>query len=168
MTEDNYNYRTSQIMLRNRFPGDGPFRIPIIPKSDFSEVEFRDLRLIGFDRTRIEDEKNLDWMVHFFLYDYKYERVWKEPDRDIERLRRYRAVLSPDFSIYLEMNPTIQLYNTFHISKARGCGSFQRSTGAMKARLTSVFSAFRRGVPLRYRPIWFPSTATTAIRRNSS
>ena len=126
MTEDNYNYRTSQIMLRNRFPGDGPFRIPIIPKSDFSEVEFRDLRLIGFDRTRIEDEKNLDWMVHFFLYDYKFERVWKEPDRDIERLRRYRAVLSPDFSIYLEMNPTIQLYNTF---RNRWCGAYFQSKG---------------------------------------
>ena len=27
MTEDNYNYRTSQIMLRNQFPGDGPFQI---------------------------------------------------------------------------------------------------------------------------------------------
>lgn len=126
MTEDNYNYRTSQIMLRNRFPGDGPFRIPIIPKSDFSEEEFRDLRLIGFDRTRIEDEKNLDWMVHFFLYDYKFERVWKEPDRDIERLRRYRAVLSPDFSMYLEMNPTIQLYNTF---RNRWCGAYFQSKG---------------------------------------
>ena len=126
MTEDNYNYRTSQIMLRNRFPGDGPFRFPIIPKSDFSEEEFRDLRLIGFDRTRIEDEKNLDWMVHFFLYDYKFERVWKEPDRDIERLRRYRAVLSPDFSIYLEMNPTIQLYNTF---RNRWCGAYFQSKG---------------------------------------
>ncbi len=50
MTEENYNYRTSQIMLRNQFPGDGVFQIPIIPKSDFSDEEFRDLLLIGFDR----------------------------------------------------------------------------------------------------------------------
>ena len=126
MTEDNYNYRTSQIMLRNQFPGDGPFQIPIIPKSEFSDEEFQDLRLIGFDRTHIEDDKNLDWMVHFFLYDYKFERVWKEPDRDIERLRRYRAVLTPDFSMYLEMNPTIQLYNTF---RNRWCGAYFQSKG---------------------------------------
>ena len=82
--------------------------------------------MIGFDRTHLEDEKNLDWMVHFFLYDYKFERIWKEPDRDIERLRRYRAVLTPDFSMYLEMNPTIQLYNTF---RNRWCGAYFQSKG---------------------------------------
>lgn len=29
---------------------------------------------------------------------------------DIEKLSRYRAVLSPDFSMYLEMAPVMQLY----------------------------------------------------------
>lgn len=42
-------------------------------------------------------------MVHFFLYDYKFERVWKHPDQDVEKLKRYRAILSPDFSMYREM-----------------------------------------------------------------
>ena len=32
MTEENYNYRTSQKLLRNQFPGKGKFKIPIIPK----------------------------------------------------------------------------------------------------------------------------------------
>ncbi len=126
MTEENYQYRTSQIMLRNQFSGEGAFQIPIIPKANFEEDEFRDLRLIGFDRTHIEDNKNTDRMVHFFLYDYKFERVWKEPDRDIERLRRYRAVLSPDFSMYLEMNRTMQLYNTF---RNRWCGAYFADRG---------------------------------------
>ena len=49
-------------------------------------------------------------MVHFFLYDYRFERVWKNPDNDMEKLSRYRAVLSPDFSMYLEMAPVMQLY----------------------------------------------------------
>ncbi|WP_312644327.1 DUF4417 domain-containing protein [Hydrogenoanaerobacterium sp.] len=48
------------------------------------------------------------------------------PDNDIEKLRRYRAVLSPDFSVYLEMNPTIQLYNTF---RNRWCGAYFASKG---------------------------------------
>lgn len=34
MTEENYKYRTSQILLRNQFQGDGKFKIPIIPKGD--------------------------------------------------------------------------------------------------------------------------------------
>ena len=32
MTEENYEYRTSQMMLRNELPGDGKWSIPIIPK----------------------------------------------------------------------------------------------------------------------------------------
>lgn len=78
MTEQNYQYRTSQNLLRNQFDGDGPFQIPIIPKASFSEKEFQELMLIGFDKARADDEKNRDRMVHFFLYDYKFERVWKD------------------------------------------------------------------------------------------
>ena len=65
-------------------------------------------------------------MVHFFLYDYRFERVWKNPDSNLERLSRYRAVLSPDFSMYLEMAPVMQLYNTF---RNRWCGAYWASKG---------------------------------------
>ncbi len=126
MTEENFNYRTSPFLLRNQFKGTGIFKIPIIPKAQFSDVEFQDLLLIGFDRTNLENNNNLDRMVHFFLYDYKFERVWKNPDTDIEKLKRYRAVLSPDFSMYLEMSPTMQLYNTF---RNRWCGAYFASKG---------------------------------------
>jgi hypothetical protein len=33
------------------------------------------LLLIGFDKTHLEDQNHLDRMVHFFLYDYRFERV---------------------------------------------------------------------------------------------
>ena len=36
MTEENYNYRTSQALLRNQFPGKGKLQIPIIPKFEAS------------------------------------------------------------------------------------------------------------------------------------
>ena len=111
MTEENYNYRTSQTLLRNQFPGKGEFKIPIIPKFQEEPGDFDDLLLIGFDKTHLEDQNHLDRMVHFFLYDYRFERVWKNPDNDIEKLSRYRAVLSPDFSMYLEMAPVMELYN---------------------------------------------------------
>ena len=77
MTEESYQYRTSQTMLRNQFKGEGTFQIPVIPKSEFTEDDFRDLLLIGFDRASADDNKNQNRMVHFFLYDYKFERVWK-------------------------------------------------------------------------------------------
>lgn len=66
MTEENYKYRTSQLMLRSQFPGDGKWKIPIIPRARFRDEEFHELRLIGFDRTKLENVNHLDRMVHFF------------------------------------------------------------------------------------------------------
>ena len=126
MTEENYNYRTSQNLLRNQFPGKGNLQIPIIPKFQEKPGDFDDLLLIGFDKTHLEDQNHLNRMVHFFLYDYRFERVWKSPDSDIEKLSRYRAVLSPDFSMYLEMAPVMQLYNVF---RNRWCGAYWASKG---------------------------------------
>lgn len=126
MTEENYNYRTSQSLLRNQFPGKGKLQIPIIPKFQAKPGDFDDLLLIGFDKTHLEDQNHLDRMVHFFLYDHRFERVWKHPDNDIEKLSRYRAVLSPDFSMYLEMAPVMQIYNVF---RNRWCGAYWASKG---------------------------------------
>lgn len=126
MTEENYNYRTSQILLRNQFSGSGPLKIPVIPRFKATADDFNDLLLIGFDKTHLEDQNHLDRIVHFFLYDYRFERVWKNPDSDLERLSRYRAVLSPDFSMYLEMAPVMQIYNTF---RNRWCGAYWASKG---------------------------------------
>ena len=47
MTEENYGYRTSQLMLRNSFRGDGKWEIPIIPKFQIRDGDFDDLLLYG-------------------------------------------------------------------------------------------------------------------------
>lgn len=39
--------------------------------------DFHDLLLIGFDKIGLNDTKHFNRMVHFFLYDYKFERIWK-------------------------------------------------------------------------------------------
>ena len=62
MTEENYNYRTSQTLLRNQFPGKGKLQIPIIPRFKAKEDDFNDLLLIGFDKTHLEDQNHLDRM----------------------------------------------------------------------------------------------------------
>ena len=128
MTIENFNYRTDPLFLRNQFDkrAVGALKMPVIPKATFTEDDFRDLLLLGFDRAKADDTKMIDRMVHFFLYDYKFERVWKDPEKCIDKLRRYRAVLSPDFSMYREMNPVIQLYNTF---RNRWCGAYFAEKG---------------------------------------
>ena len=66
MTEENYTYRTSWMLRRNRFPGKGKLKIPIIPKFQEKPGDFDDLLLTGFDKTHLEDQNHLDRMVKFF------------------------------------------------------------------------------------------------------
>ncbi len=121
MTEENYKYRTSPLFLRNQFKGKGKLQMPVIPKFQIQSDDFNDLLLIGFDKISANDTEHFNRMVHFSLYDYKFERVWKKPNVDLEKLKCYRAVLSPDFSMYIEMAPVLQLYNTF---RNRWCGAY--------------------------------------------
>lgn len=65
-------------------------------------------------------------LVHFFLYDYVFERIWEQPQKYIDILKQYKGVLSPDFSMYIEMNPVMQLYNTF---RNRWVGAYMASKG---------------------------------------
>ena len=114
-------------------------------------------------------------MVHFFLYDYKFNCIWQNPDQFIDRIKNYRAVLSPDFSIYLETNPTIQLYNVF---RSRWCGAFWASKGIRAIPSVSwgdertflfffVFLEYQREVLLQYLLTWFQSTTIVATKRSS-
>lgn len=62
MTEENYNYRTSQKLLRNQFPGKGKLKIPIIPKFQESPGDFDDLYLY-----RQIDDKKVRETIDFLL-----------------------------------------------------------------------------------------------------
>ena len=126
MTQDHYNYRTDRFFLRNQFDKSGRYGIPIIPKANFTEKDFDHLRLIGFDKVKSDSGKHANRMVHFFLYDYKFERVWEKPDADLDNLKGYRAVLTPDFSMYTEMPEAMLLYNVF---RNRWCGAYFASQG---------------------------------------
>lgn len=75
MTEENYHYRTSQTLLRNQFLGKGQLKVPMILK--FQE---KPGNLIDFDKTHLEGQNHRDRMVHFFLYNCRFEQVWKNPE----------------------------------------------------------------------------------------
>lgn len=94
MTQEHYEYRTSPFFLRNQFSGEGFLEIPTIPKPNVKREDLDDLLLIGFDKAKVDDLAHKNRFVHFFLYDYKFERVWNRPEHDLERLKNYTGVLS--------------------------------------------------------------------------
>lgn len=67
-----------------------------------------------------------DGYAHFFIDDYRFERLWNRPETYIEVLRRYRGVLSPDFSTYADMPYPMQAWNCY---RSRALASFWQREG---------------------------------------
>ncbi|MCM1364384.1 MAG: DUF4417 domain-containing protein [Faecalibacterium sp.] len=126
MTLENFNYRTDPLFLRNDFISQENWSMPIIPHAKINIDINNSTRVIGFDRIKNNQDNHLNRLVHFFLYDYKFEDIWINPQKYIDALSKYPAILSPDFSMYIEMHPIMQLYNTF---RNRWVGAFLSSKG---------------------------------------
>lgn len=51
--------------------------------------------------------------VHFFIQDRKFESVWMHHKSFDRTLKRYEAIITPDFSLYLDMPQPVQIWNTY-------------------------------------------------------
>lgn len=109
------------MFLRNQFSGVGMFKLPLIKKQ---AVSLENASLIGYDK--INQSKHTEGIVHFFLDDYRFESVYKSTDDKIEALKRFKAVLSPDFSMFTEMPLALQMYNCF---RNRWTGAYLQEQG---------------------------------------
>lgn len=97
------------------------FEMPILKKD---EIEYPE-ELVGFNylKTRKGTKKKA---IHFFLDDYQFERIWKNPNVYFEKLYEYGAVLTPDFSLYMDMPEPLKIYNTY---RSRLIGQYMQSFG---------------------------------------
>lgn len=57
--------------------------------------------------------KSYDATVHFYIHDYQFERIWRALGRYVECLRRYKSVISPDYSQYVDMPYAQRLWNNY-------------------------------------------------------
>lgn len=51
--------------------------------------------------------------VHFYIYDYLFERFWNRPEAYLDKLSRFDCVLTPDFSMYLDMPLAAQMWSVY-------------------------------------------------------
>lgn len=131
-------FRNNPMFMRNQFLGDGLYNMPKI-KRDI--VDLADVSLIGYDQTKTGDSRDAGCYVHFFLDDYKFEVVWKNPEQTIEKLRQYKGVLSPQFSSFYSLPLPLQIYNIF---RSRWCGAYLQSKGI------KVIPSISWGLPQSY------------------
>lgn len=118
-------YRNSDLFLRNEFECQGEWGFPLIRKQ---ELDLSHIELIACSDTSMQDTINLNKGVHFFTDDYRFESLYSHPERSFAKYRRYRFLLTPDYSLYSEMNPWRQIES---VGKARWVGAYWQHQGAI-------------------------------------
>ena len=67
--------------------------------------------LMGFNYALTSQDKSKG--IHFYVDDYQFERIWSDPHKYIDILREYDCVLTPDFSLYMDMPMSMKIWNVF-------------------------------------------------------
>lgn len=102
------------------FEGEGAWQIPKLKGTNKIDIQKWQVEnggiTTGFNYCKSYENKNMDSQeigVHFFLDDYQFERVWLRPSENLERLRKFKFVCSPDFSLYTDHPNAVQLFNHY-------------------------------------------------------
>ena len=119
--------KKKQELVRNEFlyhnMSAGKYEFPIIKKQN---IDVNKIKFLSFVDAKKDDNENKDKTIHFFTYDWKFEKVYQNADEELEKLKQYYAVLSPDFSIFTNMPLALQIESIF---KNRWCGAYWQSKG---------------------------------------
>ena len=91
---------------------DGRIEIPVL-----QPVDLIPNRLISFSKAM--STKDYDQWVHFYEDDCCFERVWNRPNLYLPKLKKFRGVITPDYSLYRDMPLVMQMWNTYR-GKALG------------------------------------------------
>ncbi len=110
--------------MRNSYEGQGLLNIPLIRKQ---EIDTSAISLIACSDTRRKDnEINRVNGVHFFVDDYRFENIYNHPERTLEKYRQYAFLLTPDFSMYADMDLWRQIES---VAKNRWVGAYWQNNG---------------------------------------
>ena len=80
--------------------------------------------LIGFNYAKTSKDKNVG--IHFFIDDYQFERLWNAPEKYIDVLSEYECILTPDFSLYMDMPMPMKIWNIY---RSRQIGAYYQARG---------------------------------------
>ncbi len=112
-----------QRIVRNEFRGVGKYGIPLVKKQN---IDLNKIELLGYMKTKKNDNENTNKTIHFFTYDWFFENVYEKPDVALEKLDQYYALLTPEFSTYKNMPLARQIDSVF---KNRWCGAYWQKQG---------------------------------------
>lgn len=91
-----------------KFAGVGKYGIPQI--EGIRNIE--DMEWISFNYV-LSCKNPQEKGVHFFIDDYQFERVWNSIDKYTRILSRFKAVMTPDFSMFTVSPSALQIYQHY-------------------------------------------------------
>ena len=103
-----------QNLEKMQFQGVGEYNIPQIePLYDYDETT----KWLVFSNIAFFEKKGdipaSSIGIDFYIHDYKFERLWNNPDNFIKQFQTFRYVCSPDFSIYYNTPIALQIYSVY-------------------------------------------------------
>lgn len=113
-TDDYYNLR-----LVNAGHCSGAYDMPRLEPCDHKPAD-----LIGFNYAKSAADFSAG--IHFFIDDYQFERLWNKPEAYVGLLRQFDCVLTPDFSMYMDMPLPMQQWSEY---RRRALGNFWQRRG---------------------------------------
>lgn len=87
---------------------EGYFELPKIKTSDKLPE-----KIVNFSKAMGRYFKDFDCFVAFYEDDERFERLWNNPKKYIRKLKKFKGVISPDFSMYRNMPLCMQLWNAY-------------------------------------------------------
>lgn len=116
--------RENTLFTRNSFETIGKWEYPLIRHQ---EISLDDVRLVACSDTRANDrEENKACGVHFFVDDWRFEGIYRNPEKTLSRYSQYAFLLTPDFSLYADMPLWRQSEN---VGKNRWVGAYWQNEG---------------------------------------
>ena len=94
------------------YVGVGEYNIPVIqPVYEIPEID----RWLEFEKAKKLRNKPKRTGVHFFEYDFKFECTWNFPDRYAQVLSAYDAIVTPDYSYYIDFPKALRVFNKYRM-----------------------------------------------------
>ena len=113
------NYNSTNFQEYDETRTEGRYDMPVL-----TAVDYVPDHLIGFNYAKTSTDYAAT--IHFYIDDYQFERVWNDPQLYIDRLQKFAACMTPNFSIYRNMPEAIKIWNTY---RARLLGQIMQDCG---------------------------------------
>jgi hypothetical protein len=118
----NHQHNLDTLNLRAIWPSVGQYDIPPLEGTDFEPSMLAAWNLPA-QRQRAAEEEGA---IHFYLDDYRFESLWRNPDKYFPRIQHVGAAITPDYSIFSRAPFATQIWQVY---RQRWMGAFWQFNG---------------------------------------